>query len=200
MSTLVPHMCSENSLNSLLEPIMCCSEEDCTYSFGPACESCTLILKIREQRRQNLSTDHHSNKHSPKFDVNATGQLFFDGTSNDTSTKAAEDFNADLDSEFQISETRSFDAELPSSASSNLQTFSYPYTDTTSTTQPNSTETSISQTLDPWLSTLFDHTLAGHISGTAFVGGAEEQNPTENACPLCSKPVGDPRDQHLLRL
>jgi hypothetical protein len=61
-----------------------------------------------------------------------------------------------------------------------------------------SARSDLSSFLEPWTSDLFDRTLDGQMEDTIFVGGAED-DPSEEICPFCRSPVGDPKYQHLLR-
>lgn len=215
MESLISQMSSNRSSisqASLPETMMCCLDEYCIYPFGSACESCALILKDRgEKKRQRSTTENESNisiagLHYPEPGLENVEQLSFGGPSNSTENKEdlviQDGHDAALDSGYHDPDSKSIETIIPYSASPLTQASGYPYTDTTFTTQNSQTsgaETSISKSLEPWLSTLIDHTLAGHGSGNAFVGGAEEQDLTEDDCPLCFGPIGDPRDQHLLR-
>ncbi|KAE8453461.1 hypothetical protein EG329_010322 [Mollisiaceae sp. DMI_Dod_QoI] len=221
MASMIPFMRSNLSLtsqNSLQEP-MICSDEFCTYPFGPACESCSLALDMREQRRQHLDSEDGSNEwiedlNTENPNIDAAEQFFFDGTSNKSTiaTKDKEehyvinaDYNLDADSDLEDSDNQSIKTVIPYRSNDDLAEIPRSPLSTCSETtsfshsSQFSIQTSLSTSLDSWLSTLFDHTLAGQASAVVFVGGADKQDPTEDDCPLCFKPIGDPRDQHLLR-
>lgn len=55
--------------------------------------------------------------------------------------------------------------------------------------------------LDDWLEDNFVQDLAAKIQGRNFVGGADEVDviPTSVPCSYCNKPIGDERDQHVLK-
>ncbi|KAH6679490.1 hypothetical protein B0J14DRAFT_686580 [Halenospora varia] len=68
-----------------------------------------------------------------------------------------------------------------------------------SASRANSTGSFRATRLDNYVSDVFDHTLNGQVNGPNFNGGADAVNTRTDLCPLCYKPLGDPRDQHLLR-
>lgn len=218
-ASLIPFMRSNPSLvsqASIPEPMMPCFDPYCTYPFGATCNACKLELDSRARKWHQAEQEAGSNDwiedlSTSKSNIDPAEQLFFDGTSN-RNTIAAENKEQchkmhDDESEYHgsESETRLLETMVPYHSRENLTSTSrYPpstYTNNTSTSHSSrhSNQTNLSTTLNPWLSDLFDHTLAGHVFGVDFVGGAEEQNPTEDLCPLCFNPIGDPRDQHLLR-
>ncbi|KAL2069879.1 hypothetical protein VTL71DRAFT_14558 [Oculimacula yallundae] len=55
--------------------------------------------------------------------------------------------------------------------------------------------------LSPWLSTIFDHTLHGHVTNTRFAGGAdiEQDFSTVEKCELCGRSIGEATHQHWLK-
>ncbi|KAF8864850.1 hypothetical protein BDZ45DRAFT_495001 [Acephala macrosclerotiorum] len=219
-ASLIPFMRSNPSLVSQVsvsEPMMPCFDPYCTYPFGATCESCKLELGSR-QRRQQVEPEARSNAwienlSAPKINIDVAEQTFFDGTSKRSTVvtenkeqvrEVCEEYEklSELVYHASESETRSFETVAPYHFRGSLtETSGYPLSSRTDTTSTSccSNQTTLSTALDPWLSTLFDHTLAGHVSGVDFVGGADEQNPTEDLCSLCFNPIGDPRDQHLLR-
>jgi hypothetical protein len=189
------------------EPMICCLDKNCPNHFGPASECLLLNLREREYQ-QHLDPEDGSNEwiedlSSPSPNIDITDQIFFDSISNSTVTKeddllTQDGYDADVDSE-----TRSFDTISPYRSNDNLTSSSiYPSSTITSqTSQPPQPilQTSSSQSLEPWLSTLYHKTPAGRMTGITFEGGAEEQNREEHDCPFCSMTIGDLTDQHLLR-
>jgi hypothetical protein len=61
-----------------------------------------------------------------------------------------------------------------------------------------SIRTDLSAYLDQWITDLFDRTLEGQLENRIFTGSADD-NPTQELCPLCREPLGDPKYQHLLQ-
>lgn len=174
---------------------ICCLDEHWHHPFAPSSEC--LILKLKEPpgRIEDLL--------SPKSNIHITEQPFLDEHSSNTGSKEKDDatnqdgYSADIDSE-----TQSFtpDQTYEDETYKNFSPISKCSQDISSL-QPLQLEnqTPNPQALDTWLSTLFNNTLEGHTSGIPFEGGAEEQIPLEDDCPFCSQPLGDLRDQHLLK-
>ncbi len=62
---------------------------------------------------------------------------------------------------------------------------------------PSTAAPNLLERLGPWLTDIFERTLAGQLKNTPFVGDADKKG-TQNDCPFCGNPVGPPQLQHIL--
>lgn len=190
-----------------------CYDDNCSFPFGPACAECSSAFDYHQMRTEAVDPDRRESKEALVKAVS-----FSPGPHHSKGLKPSPSDTSGTHSE-GIS-TRHTEQGLTSLSSG--QTISGKDLVSTNSSQPEgearlrlSRQTNrstsslcslssfennqLAESLDPWLSELFSNTLEGQLRSTHFIGGAEDENTTLDFCPICHAPLGDPRDQHLLR-
>ncbi|TAQ89332.1 hypothetical protein B7494_g2342 [Chlorociboria aeruginascens] len=187
---------SSNTSDS--EPLVC-SDPDWTYPLGTGCKSCDFHFHIQQLE-------------NPTRDLEGV-QRWVDDLAEQAQT-------ADLAGQEFVGGARDQDVkgETPGEQDSQIQKSRNRCSDDTTTLDTGSGEPLSPPDLtnvDKWLSGIFSATLEDQMQDTIFVGGAEEATKlpsrssmfsTENSsykqspeCPTCFGPIGDPRDQHIVK-
>lgn len=202
---------SDAQSTSFSEPPVC-FDTDCSYPYGPACQRCIFALDLREQERSKIScgdrrewvekidVQTHITEHEAQVSVGCTDEQEEELKLTSEEEKDDEEENLKLRGNGeQPTSPEQVPPSPPSNPEATLSSLSRTsfYSLVSSLTPP--AHFTISARLEHWLSELFSNTLEQHVENNNFIGGAEDSNPTASNCPYCFKPLGDPRDQHLLR-
>jgi len=188
-----------------------CDDIDCTYPFGSVCKVCYFRISIKEEefnvrgywkRVEEWIEDINLEKHPASFNrqtsVNRADEIEsnVDGYEAKTSNSIQHLSTPKQKTEPKTEEKQERFCPPP------ICTYapsSCPLSIPTSSPRTLPLFTPIPHNISPWLNTLFDSNLAGHISGTGFVGGTTDKKGIDNPCPFCFQPSGDPRLQHFER-
>lgn len=193
-----------------LEPPIC-NDTECTYPYGPACAICYFRIVIKQDKidyDDHLSMVYHwvDDVNVQKYVTNARGETFVAGA------EERDENDSELERDVESFPTEALSGFLKSpvvpASGSETQRQVKPASIYGSSRSPsvlcsslksNIPHTQVKPQLSPRLKVLFANTLAGHVAGRDFVGGATDAGPINNPCPFCFQPIGDPRLQHFLR-
>lgn len=202
---------ANTSRQSYIEPRIC-FDDDCSFPFGPACSECRFAFDLHQIRKaekrsregitgwidEEVPTEMETNidlsqnrliGNNSKEDIRPSDSPHLTNASKHRSGEISdEDDNPNLSTP-NTTKHESFESNEESTNRSSA-----------SSSSPASVhDQPLPNSVDDWLSELFSKTLQGQLNGASFIGGATDENSTLDFCPFCSKSLGDPRDQHLLR-
>lgn len=207
-ATNTSHLLNEQEQG--LEPPIC-NDTECIYPYGPACTKCYFSLVIKQSKidyGDHLSMIYHwvDDVNVQKYVANVRGETFVAGA------EERDENDSEAERGVAIFSTQSLSGSpkptVPPASESEAQREAKPGPMPVSSPSPSALcsspksyppRTPVTPRFSPWLDELFENTLAGHVAGQDFVGGATDTIPINNPCPLCFQPMGDPRLQHLLR-
>jgi hypothetical protein len=216
---------ADTSRQSYTEPRIC-SNDDCSFPFGPACAECSLAFDLHQMRRTKLRSPDRTlewihGESAETKEVMDSSQIFVVGSDGEEDTTEGQGWTPQLSNassaRFGGVSTCSTEDENDQTSLLSTRTSSNSTAILTPTPQEpsnigdaddssschcslaSSTDHQLPVSLDDWLSDLFANTLEAQLKGTHFIGGAEDENSTLKFCSICYGPLGDPSDQHLLK-
>lgn len=201
---------SSASESSKTEPLIC-PDINCSYPFGDACDKCSFFLNLNELTKDKLPELQRTREWVEKVNVqkyitNYAGKVFIGGATNeDPRLDEAEEKGSNTLGPMQTPPSSGKEKSTPGNVDQVVVQVEEVSSSDNQTQESSDLYLSAGSSvgagfnrIENRLSGVVSYTLGLHTPEDKVVGGAEDRNPSSPCCPLCSAPLGNPRDQHYL--